>query len=226
MTTRNVGESLVELWNTEQGSRLFVGKAGEITFHDRGRFLRDPRETTTQFAFSSATELGYTDDGLRITLDVAHQYDSAVVTREGGDPQYSQWAPGVTRRTLELTGLLLANDRLSAIVADSVVARYHDALLVVDEWEVQPELDADQWRALLRLERGDRVTLTLAPPVGDPFVFTMTVAKIAHTITADEWKIGFAGAPVDPFVAAGGAYRYFTFDGDGATQGFDVGRFR
>lgn len=226
MTQRNVADALVELWKTEQGSRLFVGKAGEVTFHDRGRFLREAREVTSQFDFSDATQLGFTDDGLLIGLDAAHVYDSAVVTRVGGLPQSSEWAPGVTHRTLELTGLLLINDRLAAIVADSIVARFHDPQNVVDGWEVTPELDAAQWRALLRLERGDRVTLTLSPVVGDPFVFEMHVAKLAHTITADAWRIGFVGSPVDPFIGAGGGFDYFVWDGDDTTQGWDIGRWR
>lgn len=208
--------ALLRKINESDGGRLFIGKEGEVTFHDRSRPIRETRETTVQYAFTDTdrdttpTDVGLLDGSLKLTVDDRRTYDGAAVTRAGGDTQTSgSTAP---LRSFKADGLLFASDAQSKRLADWIVHRYAIAWPRFDSWDVDPEILPADWPDLLGLEIGDRVGIELTPGnVGSALNIHQHIELIEHDIDPERWIITLNGSPIDPF---GGLY--LTWTGDAA----------
>ncbi len=185
---------------SEQG-RLFVDASGNITFHQRDRFLTEATETTSQFVFSDDGAGDGIYAGLNFTLDETKIVNGADVSRVGGVPQHvedtsSQADYGPNEKSV--SGLLLTSDAAARQIADYLVYRYATPQVRAEGWSMQPEMDATSWADVLMLELGHRVTLECKPiNVGSQIVLDQHIERVSDDITPSTWTIEFNGSPTD-----------------------------
>ena len=185
---------------TEQG-RLFVDASGYIVFHQRDRFITTATETTVQYTFDDSATGIMLDPSLKFSLDKSFLYNEATVTRDTGTPQTATDATSITSygpRSRTITGLVCGTDAVARNVAEYIVWRYKNPQVRASAWQVMPELKAADWAALLGLEVGHRVRLSLTPQsTGTAISKDLHLGSIAHDITPDSWRITYAGEPTD-----------------------------
>lgn len=198
----NALELLNRIAQAENG-RLFCDSLGRLVFHDRGRFLREPTESTSQYSFTdtdmdtSPTDVGIIEDSFKVTLDDQFRITRAEVTREGGYKQTSD-AASSSRYTKSLSGMLFTTDLAALNLAQWLTFRYGSSELRADEWQVNPETYTDDWTTILQLGIGTRVDLSVTPAsIGDPLTLDMILGMVAHEISDEEWLITFHGTPAD-----------------------------
>lgn len=182
---------------TEQG-RLFVDSEGKITFHANGRFLRETVENTVQYEFTdTGLDVGTLDGSLQVTLDDRFTFDGARVTRVNG---YEQSASVRTNpvRTRSLSDLYFSTDSQSQNLAESIVFRYGKALPRSEAWDIDCEVEPDDWLDILSLEIGHRIKHSVSPGGGGSAIaLEQHVELIEHDITPERWVITMNGSPVD-----------------------------
>jgi hypothetical protein len=221
---RNAWDYMRSVAESEQG-RLFIAADGTLTFHERGRYFIEATETTSQFTFSDDGAGDGLHAGLNFVLDDRWIINTATATRDGGEPQTavataSRTTYGPSEKSL--SGLVLQHDRNARQLAEYLVFRYKDPLVRAEGWSLQPELDGADWADIFGLEIGHRVTLECTPiNVGSQIVMDQHLERIHDTITPSTWTVEFNGSPPDPYMDS-----YFTWGGDGATQGWDAGYWR
>lgn len=221
---RTAWDYLRSVAESEQG-RLFFAADGTLTFHERGRYFTETTENTSQFTFSDDGAGDGLHAGLSFNLDDRWIINGATVAREGGEPQVavdstSQTTYGPVEKSL--SGLVLQHDRNARQLAEHLVFRYATPQVRAEGWSLQPELDASSWADVFGLEIGHLVTLECKPiNVGSQIVMAQHVERVADSITPSAWTVEFNGSPQDPYIDS-----YFTWGGDGATQGWGNGIWR
>lgn len=187
-----------------EGGRLFVDRTGKVTFHDRGRALREAVETAVQYTFSDQDrdlrpppDVGLLDGTLRVVLDDQHLYEAAEISRVGGDTQSAGSA--TPSRTFTASDLLFAADAASLSLAEWIVFRYGTPQVRSDAWTIDPEIRPADWASILGLEVGHRVKLDLTPGgIGSSIDLEQHLELIEHEISPERWTIKLNGSPVDP----------------------------
>lgn len=215
------GWEYIQLAASSDPGNVFIGRDGSVTFHD-ALALRANTASSATFSDDGA-DYQYLAGSLRVKLDDTFIYNEASVQRKYGSPQTASDATSITAygpRTRSVSGLLMQTDAQARGLAERIVYRYKDPLSRADRWRVQPQGQPAMWPTILARELGDRVTLEVQPTrTGARETFTLIIEAIRHTITTEAWIVEFQGSPVDPHIA-----NYFTWGGDGATQGWGVGR--
>lgn len=200
-----------------EGGRFFIDNQGRATFHSALRLI----DSTVAYTFAASTLLNPSE--IAVSIDDTFVYDGAEFSREGGAPQRAL-APGVTspQRLLSIAGLLNRDDRDVRAMAERYAYRYSTPQPRITSWAVAPEKQPSEWSDLLSIEIGDLVAVQFTPAgVGDEVELQVVIESIKFTAKAGAIVMVFTGSPVDPNID-----NYFTFDGDGATQGFGTGVFR
>lgn len=221
---RTAWDYLRSIAASEQG-RLFFAADGTLTFHERGRYFTEATENTSQFTFSDDGAGDGLHAGLNFTLDDRWIINGATVAREGGEPQTaidatSQTTYGPIEESM--SGLVLQHDRNARQLAEHLVFRYKTPQVRAEGWSLQPELDGADWADIFGLEIGHLVTLECTPiNVGSQIVMAQHLERVADTITPSSWTVEFNGSPQDPYIDD-----YFTWGGNGATQGWGNGIWR
>lgn len=186
-----------------EGGRLFCDQLGRLCFHDRGRALRETRESTVRYSFTDTDrdatpiDVGIIEDSFKVALDDQFRITRAEVSREGGTAQVSTSSTD-SRYTRTINGLPFINDFAALNLAEWLTFRYAASELRADEWQVNPETYTDDWQTVLGLGIGDRVDLSVTPAnVGDPLTLDMILGLVRHDITPEEWLVSFHGTPTD-----------------------------
>ncbi|MCC6434441.1 MAG: hypothetical protein IT196_05370 [Acidimicrobiales bacterium] len=195
---------LLQNYATAEHGRLFVDRSGRVTFHDRGRFLRETVESTIQYGFSDVDrddpappDVGILDGTLKLALDDRHTFDAAAVTRAGGLTRTAGSATPLREWTAD--GLYLASDMQAASLAQWAVFRFGIGQPRSESWQVDPEVRPADWEDLLELEIGSRIRHTLTPGgIGSTIELDQHVAYIEHDITPERWLVTLNGTPTDP----------------------------
>ena len=200
----NVLSYLQNVAIAEQGY-FFVAANGDITFTDR---------VSASFATISATfsdqagiNLPYT--GLSVLYGQEFLYNKVVASVEGGTDQTandvaSQTEFGVS--TLNLSGLLLADNAAAATLAADLLSQYKEPQYRFDKLQtIYNALDAGQQADVTNLEIADVIDITRTYPTGSPASVTLaySIESVKHSITPSSHRveIGLAVANlVYPFI--------------------------
>lgn len=208
-----------------EGGRFFIDKSGNVTFHDAGRFLRETVENTSQYTFSDDEAGDAVYAGGNFSRDDKLVYNQASIQRKYGLPQTAEDTTSVQNfgpRTYSLSGLLHRSDSIAHGLAEELVYRYKDPQSRVAALTVQPQVDAGSWPTIFALEIGHRVTVEQKPAnQGAQIAVDLHIEQITESVNGDVWTLTFLCSPTDPHEA-----NYFTWGGNGATQGWDTGVWR
>lgn len=178
---------------SEQGF-FFVARDGKLTFTDR--VTKAFSNTSADFSDADGTEIKYQQ--LSISYGQEFLYNKVLVTREDGLPQVandvdSQTEYGIS--TLNLNGLLLADDDAALDLADDLLDlyaepqfRFEDMTLLVSSFDAPTRLICNQ------LELGDTISVERNYEVGSPstVVKLQTVERLNTVITPNVHRLEVA----------------------------------
>ena len=200
----NVLSYLQNVAIAEQGY-FFVAANGDITFTDR---------VSASFATISATfsdqagiNLPYT--GLSVLYGQEFLYNKVVASVEGGTDQTandvaSQTEFGVS--TLNLSGLLLADNAAAATLAADLLSQYKEPQYRFDKLQtIYNALDNGQQIDVNNLEIADVIDITRTYPTGSPASVTLaySIESVRHTISPSDHRVEIGLAVADlvyPFI--------------------------
>lgn len=199
----NVLSYLQNVAIAEQGY-FFVAANGDITFTDR---VAAAFSTSEAYFADNGTNIPYT--GLSVLYGQEFLYNKVIASVEGGTDQTandvaSQTEYGVS--TLNLSGLLLADNAAAATLAADLLSKYKEPEYRFDKLQtIYNGLNNTKQNNLTNLEIADVISITRTYPTGTPASVTKeySIESLRHMISpsAHRVEIGLAVADlVYPFI--------------------------
>jgi hypothetical protein len=136
-------------------------------------------------------------------------YNKVVASVEGGTDQTANDAASQTEygiSTLNLSGLLLADDAAASTLAVDLLARYKEPVYRFDKLQtIYNLLDLGQQADVTSLEIADVIDITRTYPTGSPASVTLpySIESIKHSISPSDHRIEIGLAVADlvfPFI--------------------------
>jgi hypothetical protein len=200
----NVLSYLQNVALSEQGY-FYVAANGDITFTDRvsASFFT----VSATFSDQAGINLPYT--GLQVLYGQEFLYNKVVASVEGGTDQTandvaSQTEYGIS--TLNLSGLLLADDAAANTLAVDLLSRYKEPVYRFDKLQtIYNFLDSGQQTDVTNLDIADVIEITRTYPTGSPASVTLpySIESVKHSITPSDHRVEIGLAVADllfPFI--------------------------
>jgi hypothetical protein len=178
---------------SEQGY-FFVARDGKLTFTDR--VTKAFASVVAAFSDSEGTEIKY--QTLSVLYGQEFLYNKVLATREGGTPQVANDAGSQTEygiSTLNLSGLLLADDTAAQDLADELLDLYSEPAFRFEGMSLLVSSFASGTRTTCnQLELGDTVTVERNYQTGSPaqVVKYQTVERLNRVITPNVHRLEVA----------------------------------
>lgn len=178
---------------SEQGY-FFVARDGKLTFTDR--VTKAFATAVAAFSDSGGTEIKY--QTLSVLYGQEFLYNKVLATREGGTPQVANDAGSQTEygiSTLNLSGLLLADDTAAQDLADELLDLYSEPAFRFEGMSLLVSSFASGTRTTCnQLELGDTVTVERNYQTGSPaqVVKHQTVERLNRVITPNVHRLEIA----------------------------------
>ena len=193
----NVLTYLQEVATSEQGY-FFVAANGNLTFTDR---IAASFATPSAYFSDTGSNIPYTS--LSVMYGQEFLYNKVVCTVEGGTDQTvndvaSQTEYGIS--TLNLSGLLLADDAAALTLATDLLDRYKLPEYRFDKLQtIYNPLNSVKQATLTALDLGDVVSITRTYPTGTPSSVTKeySIEMVRHTISPSAHTVEFNLAVAD-----------------------------
>ena len=180
----------LRLVEAAENGRLWVSRAGVVTFGDAG-YRADPPYNTTQIALSNVpvppTSYPYRTFE-KSPLDDAYLYNTVRVQKTGSVfVQESVDATSVAdhfERDLEVGEVIVTTDAQADAIADELLARYKDPVqrIVGVELDGGYDTDGEIWRAILERDLEHQVAVTFDAPAAPAFTQTSRIKMVSHTV--------------------------------------------
>ena len=193
-------QMLQKLAATDSG-RILVNRDGYVAFYAGSHDYTDTTSVTSQATFSDsggASVVPYSAIG-RIVYGDEFLINRATVKTVNGtsftaESTTSQTAYGVRAREFDT---LIADGATAQSVADTLVSRYGNPTLRIDDWTVLPQTKAStSFPAVLPRDLADRVTVEILPNgVGSRISQNVLIESIDHSFTPEQWTTTFSGSP-------------------------------
>lgn len=193
----NVLTYLQSVATSEQGY-FFVAADGNLTFTDR---IAASFATPSAYFSDAGTNIPYTS--LSVMYGQEFLYNKVVCTIEGGTDQTvndvaSQTEYGIS--TLNLSGLLLADDAAALTLATDLLDRYKLPEYRFDKLQtIYNPLSSVNQDILTAVDLGDVISITRTYPTGTPASVTKeySIEMVKHTISPNSHTVEFNLAVAD-----------------------------
>ena len=193
-----------------EGGRLFVDKAGDLTFYNRSQDFTAARSITSQATYSDSGSAGVIPFNAvgEIAYSDKHLANKVTVTTANGvaftsEDTTSQTTYGIVAKEITTS---LASPSDAQTYADIYLTKYKSPSLRIANWQVLPQAKpAVAFPKVLDSRLTDRITFEIKPNnVGTRISEEMLIEEIVHEFTPDTWQTTFSGSPaVKAWVLAG-----------------------
>lgn len=193
-------QMLQKLAATDSG-RILVNRDGYVAFYAGSHDYTDTTSITSQATFSDSglsAVVPYSAIGRIVYGDEFLVNRATVKTVDGtaftADDATSQGIYGIRAREFET---LIPDGSTAQSVADTVVSRYGNPTLRIDDWTVLPQAKAStSFPEVLPADLADRVTVEILPnQVGSRISQDVLIESISHQFNPQQWTTIFSGSP-------------------------------